>query len=371
MVLISTNTKSVMGGLLTGFGIEPGIEFRLDSETTLSLLACLVRRASGIIGPNSQANLTQAVLEPLRPILGSNDEEHEELNETMETVIESLTAIGDLREERAPRRQIFPGYPCFVKRRNGDVIMLGVVSETRNSVPEPLMNEVSHRGILRYLETSTGKDLVGQLGLSEISEEMWAETPINESPHDHVTRLLGALANSSQSPDGLEFQRYLNPSSAAPEKMTDYRRRWVNGIPKSATADIAVARASDSGEWFLVQVDHGEVKKCLVLGNSPGSRRACDEAWRFQFALDAVKADGENRARPVIRVKKDADSNIMKIYSPPLSWASRRWDLVGSRLTKEECFESECLFGWRFDDSEIENGIPFLEETLWHSVTWE
>lgn len=371
MVLKPIDSNLAIKQLLRDFGLESNENFRPDSDTVLTLLACLARRASGIIGPNSQSNLTRAVLEPLHPLLNQTEEQYAEIKESLEMVIDSLTAIGDLREESAPRREIYPGYPSFVKRRNGDVILLGVVSETKNSVPEPLVDLVSHQGILRRLETEQGKALVEKLGLTEITEEMWTQTPIAETPQEHVARFVDALNRSSQSPDALEFQRFLNPLEPCPENRFDYRKRWKNGIPQNITVGIAVARESETGPWFLVEVGRGKVEKCLPWPISAGPFRVCDEAWRFQFALDAVKADAEKRPRPLIRVEEVGGLDILKLYSPPLACASRKWDLIASKLTKEECVEFECLFGWRFGPSGIENEIPFIEETLWHSVVRE
>jgi len=170
---------------------------------------------------------------------------------------------------------------------------------------------------------------------------------------------------STQSPDGLDFQRFLDPSRPTPKGMTDYRNRWFNGIPRRVTEQIAVVRESNSGPWFFAEVKGGEVTRCLPLPISTG--RACDAGWRLQHGLDAVRGSA-----PIARIGDDRGTDkILKLYSPPLQWAARRWGLVGNPLSREECRTQECLFGWRFAAADLADEIAFLRDELWHLVEYK
>lgn len=365
MDIKNIDPSAALNLMLKDFGIDSTEQADFNAEVNSTLLACLVRRASGIMCPNSESNLIQAVLEPLNNLYRFTSEAYEEQKNKLDLIIGSLTAIGDLREESTPRKQIYPGSPSFVRRRNGDIILIGVVPETINAVPDSLTQFIRHQGVLRHVDAAIASQEVQDSGLIEISETMWTDPPIYRSPFDHIEDAKAALNASTQSPDGLDFQRFLDPSSLTPRSRSDYDRRWSNRIPRRATEPISVVRESSPGPWFFAEINEGEVTRCLPLPISTG--RACDAAWRLQHALDAVKG-----CAPIARIGDDHGTNrILKLYSPPLQWASRRWDLVGSQLSVEECRKQECLFGWRFEGSVLDAEVAFLEEELWHSVEYE
>ena len=340
-------------------GLDPGA---LDL-TSVEATAGALRRAASFLCPCSATSLVRAVLRPLRGLVPSLDEAKERVEETLEAMI----AHGDLLEHREIPSGgsgqsggqtgvlLYAAPASFVARKSGAVVLLGVSSDHLSPLPDEMERRIEYIGHVRRLSASPGDDLredLLQLGLLELSYEAWLKSPPPETAAKHaasVGRLLDAALPSRDIP-GLLLLDSGRPVSY-------YRGRWVE--PRSQTTGPFVARRSQAygaDLWCFVQLRDGHPERLVDLPLTGSRWRGCDEAWRLQMAIDAVRGDLQR-----YRVRQGpAATAVLELFSPVPAWATRRWDAVGEPVPS-----SGCLFAYKFERSEIEEELRFARETLW------
>ena len=83
--------------------------------------------------------------------------------------------------------------------------------------------------------------------------------------------------------------------------------------------------------------------------------RGCDEAWRLQMALDALRRGPQRYA-----IRRQGSSSVVQFFSPVPMWARRRWDAIGEPVSS-----SGCLFAYRISEAELEEEVHFMRNVLW------
>lgn len=325
--------------------------------TSVEALAGALRRAASFLCPCTAATLVRAVEQPLRGLVG----ETEAIRTSIEETLESAIAHGDIVEtadiDAAARDDkpslLYAAPPSFVARRSGAMILLGVASDQLSALPDELQRRIEyvhHVRRLRPLENEDLRNELLQLGLIELRYDKWLNSPAAESPAQHVARLNRLLDAAEPSRDipGLSLL-----DSERPVRF--YRGRWV-GV-RSQTGRFVARRDQAYGAqiWCYAQVHDGHPERMIDLPARNSRWRGCDEAWRLQSALDAVRGEPQR-----FRIRNHATDAVLEFFSPVPMWARRRWDAVG-----EPVLSSGCLFAYRIPQQELEEEVRFIRTELW------
>ena len=334
-------------------------ELGLDSSaldlTSTEAIAGALRRTASFLCPCRSATLVRAVVRPLRGLV----ENVEDVRRVVEETLEAIIAHGDILEQcdvdedsaHGAAMLLYAAPASFLARESGTVILLGVVSD---QLPDEIGGRVEYAGHLRRLHPLSGEDLraeLGQLGLMEISYDRWLKAPRPESATQHLSQadVLLDRAEPSRDVPGLSL---LDPARS----VHFYRNRWVE--VQSQTGRFVGRRSQAYGAqlWCYVQLRDGNPER-LIDFPAAGSRwRGCDEAWRLQMAIDAVRGKPQRfRVRPGPR-----DTRVIEFFSPAPMWARRRWDAVGEPVPNPGC-----LFAYKLAQAELAEETRFAREELW------
>ncbi len=329
----------------------------LDLASTEALGAAL-RRAAGFLCPCSGKTLVRSVVNPLRSLVDDIDAVRVLVEETLEAVV----AYGDILELRdvasdQPQRashMLYAAPASFVLRRTGAALLIGVTSDSVSGLPRDFAARIEYANHSRRLTPLPGEDLRSELvdlGLLELSHDVWMKSPPAMSPSAHIEQvalLLDAAPPSYDIP-GLSL---LDPE----RPVRYYRGRWVE--PRSQTGRFVARRAQAYGSdlWCYVQLHNGQPERLIDLP-LPGSRwRGCDEAWLLQLAIDAKRGEPQR-----LRIRRGPHGmTVFELFSPLPAWAKRRWDSVGESTSTQGC-----LFAYRFASAEAEEELRFIRVALW------
>lgn len=337
-------------------------ELGLDPEavdlSSVEGLAGALRRAASHLCPCAPRTLVREVVQPLRGLVADLDA----VKGLVKSTLDAMTAHGDILEHRdveAEQQRDAPGLlyaapPSFVARESGVVLLLGVASDRASLLPEELESRIEYANHLRRLSPRRDEALcahLAELGLVELSYDRWLSSPPEESAATLKARV-DALLDAS--PPSLEVPglRMLDP--ARPVRY--YRERWVE--PKSQSGRFVARRKQAYGAdlWCYVQLRDGQSEHLVDLPLVGSRWRGCDEAWRLQLALDALR-EGWQRFEVVDGPR---DTIVMKFFSPVPMWARRRWDAIGEPVTT-----SGCLFAYSLRAAEAPEELRFAREALW------
>ena len=315
------------------------------------LLAASLRRAASLMCPSTPSAITTAVWDVLHPVISLPIES---LHETLD----ALVGVGDLVEsveQRFDRRQrvIHLGRPRFIRRRSGDLLLLGTRPDNLPLVSEALEDRVQTTGHLRRI-IEPDAEVFSQLdayGLREIPEARWTGRPEPTEARDFIDFYVRKLRRQPLS-GTVEGLRVLDPASTP----TFYRGRW-----RSASASdngVFVARRSQrygSDLWCLVELTDGEHHRLLDLP-LPGATRGCDEAWQLQAAIDAANGNPQQ-----LLIRRTGRGRVqLGLPSPPPKWLQRRWDLLG-----EPVRVPSALLGYEFEVQDARDEAEFVRDHLW------
>jgi len=338
---------------------ELGLDATALDLTSTEAIAAALRRAGGFLCPCSGATLVRAVSRPLEGLVP----DMESLRDNIEEALEALTAHGDLLEHRdvaaeqdaQPGTLLYAAPPSFVCRKSGAVLILGIAPQRLSPLPDELEKQIRYVNHVRRLP-GTAADLpaqLSQLGLVELSFEVWLRAPGAETAAQQLTRLTGLLdaAVPSLEIPGLTL---IDPTSS----VSYYRGRWVQ--PRAQTGRFVGRRGQAYGAdlWCYVEMDHGRPRRFLDLPLRGSRARGCDEAWRLQAAIDA-----QSGAPQRFRVRQGptgSKTKVIDFFCPVPMWARRRWDAVG-----EPVVSFGCLFSYCFPESEMDEELRFVREKLW------
>ncbi len=156
----------------------------ISSET---IAAQALRRAVSALAPCSRADALRFTRQPLANVIAEDDDWYEAL-------LDALIAYGDVLEVtpqdadvwRTGRLVLRPAPPSFVRRTNGDLIILGVAGDQPSALLGELARQVQHEGPLRHLRqpiAGTAIEHLKALGLVELPEAAWLRAPVTMSAH--------------------------------------------------------------------------------------------------------------------------------------------------------------------------------------------
>lgn len=331
-----------------------GLDSGAHTLTSSTGIAAALRRCASFLCPCAAATLVHSVLAPLR---GMADQLT--IKTVIEDTLEHLIAHGDLLELRDPTiggaAAILYTAPCgFVPRASGAVILLGVNADQVSVLPRELEARVEHDGHVRRLMPRPAENLrddLAQLGLIEIPYQHWLKEPLAESPAQHVSRLDDRLHKAQPSGEMPELM-LLDPE----KPVSFYPARWIE--PKQRTGRFVGRRKQAYGApvWCYVQLSTGRPQQFVDFPSAGSQWRGCDEAWRLQMAIDAVR---QNPQRFSVRPIRPGMQRL-ELFSPIPMWAQRRWDAVGKRTRPPGC-----LLAFEFPEAEIGEEVRYACDALW------
>jgi len=256
---------------------------------------------------------------------------------------------------RTSRLVLRPAPPSFVKRDNGDVILLGVAGDQPTAVLGALAERVLYRGPLRTLVHPLPEgtlDLLRSLGLVELPEATWLRAPATTAAQTFADATRNQLLATDVSTAPLDGLAILDPS----RPVDFYSGRWRP--PDKRDAGIFVARrqqAFSQRPWCLVELAGGAPRRMQDLIASDDRQRPCDLAWRIQTAFDAA-AGAPQRLRTVA-----AGASVdLEFFSPIPAFAERRLAVKGDKAVRPRC-----LFAYTLPAPQVALELAELADKLW------
>ena len=338
-----------------------GLNASSCSEIDQDFLVALLRRCAGICCPCSRATLRRSLADALRYLSDSEDQ----LADRIEAIIEGLVVTGDLLElhdvstldPSARGTWVFAAPPSYVVRPNGDLFVIGIVSDQDVFLPHSLASRVYARGYSRLITPEPGEDLTVRMeeqGLQRLSERSWLKSPKAEEPGhmlDRYCRRLDEVASAGEV-EGLEVLVSTRP-------VTYYRGRW--GSCEGKTGTFVGRRPQEYGApiWCFVELAEGVSERFVDMPRKRTHWRGCDEAWHLQMAIDAKRGEPQRYRM----LSSDAECRF-EFFSPLPAWAERRLITFGRSVHAENC-----LMAYALPCASVEFEERFLQETLWLSRT--
>jgi hypothetical protein len=337
---------------------ELGLDPSALDLTSVEAIAGALRRAAGFLCPCPPLSLVRSVVRPLRGLT----DDLQLVKTIAEDILDALVAHGDLFEfqqldddaDRASGLVLYAAPPSFVARASGAVILLGIAPDHLSALPDGLQTRVQYEGYVRRISAQPEEDLraeLSDLGLIEVSATAWLKTPTDEAPAQlvaHINSLLDATPPSHDVP-GLTILDTERP-------VRYYRGRWTE--PKARSGRFMARRRQAYGAdlWCYVELLDGNPVRLIDFPISAARWRGCDEAWRLQLAIDAVRG-----APQQYRIAAGPPrSTVLQLFSPVPMWARRRWNAIAEPVPS-----SGCLFAYRLQDSELEEELKFARNSLW------
>mgnify|MGYP001227280155 CR=1 FL=1 len=363
--LTAEEVRSELPGLL----VEGRNDLELDSP---EVLAQLVRRVASFRCPMTERELITGVLEGLEGLLGKD--RLVELKGVLRTehgdgLIEDLICCGDLmdvtpvgEQGRSTGKQLYLGAPAFLRRDNGDCLMIGIRSEGRHLLAglEDREDRIEYTGHARWFRAIDGESpapILESLGLRELDEHEWLKRP-PEVTFDELVGKYNERLDKEKQLTGGQIEGLTLFDSGRPSGK--YRSRWREPTRRDTGKYVARRpQAFSAAGWCYVAVESGQVRLAIDLPLLDPWAHGWDEAWRLLAAID--KKHGHP---PVVRATyQDSGEYLLKISTPPPVWAKRRLALVGRVIPPETGWPSWCL-----GQDDVEQEIEFLEKMMFCNV---
>lgn len=323
------------------------------------LLKPALRRAAHILAPAARDDLVRFVAEPLA-VFGPRQD-------AVDSALEEMITYGDILAMRrqpldswgTPAEVLRPAPPTFVRRSNGEFIILGVAGDHPSALSQELDALLVDDGMVRRLPPQ-GDDLSSHLrllGFAQLSEQAWLRTPPVESAAAHLVRWQTKLDASplvDYAVDGLD----LLDGGRDPRY---YRGRWTSPANQSG---IYVARRPQrygAPLWSLVRLEQGQSRRLIDLYADDDRQRPCDLAWRIQAALDAERGVPQR-----MRLRTTAGTTSIDFFSPLPAFAERRLTLVATKAAGDHC-----LYRYTLPNARLAEEVSALRALLWMAVDEE
>lgn len=323
------------------------------------LLVALVRRCAGICCPCSRTALRRSLAESLQYLF----ERQEVLASRIDAIIEGLVVTGDLLElhdvstfdPSVRGTWVFAAPPSFVARPNGDLFLIGIVSDQDVFLPHSLASRVRAQGFARLITPEPGENLAASMeeqGLQRLSDSSWLKSPKVEVAEHVLERYCRRLAETDSAGE-IEGLQVL----VAERPVTYYRGRWGNCEGKTGT--FVGRRPQEYGApiWCLVELADGVSERFLDMPRKRSHWRGCDEAWHLQMAIDAGRGEPQR-----YRVHSGDEEWRFEFFSPLPAWAERRLVTFGMSVEAENC-----LMAYVLPSAAAEVEERFLQDALWLS----
>lgn len=336
-----------------------GLDAAAVDLTSTEALAASLRRAASFLCPTSPGRLVDAVHGAVQP-LGSGKVSRTVIAE----ILEQLIASGDLLELQHDNgrstRLLYLAPPSFIERRPGHYLLMGIRPFGVPLLGEELAGAIDYEGHTRSLtlDPTSGVDELERRGLRAIAKERWVSRPAVVTPADLISlyRLRLDVAGEAGQLEGI---RLLNPESS----VRYYTGRWRTPNPMD-TGDFIARRPQAYGAdlWCLVRYEAGVPQRLIELPVNDPVVPGCDEAWRYQAAVDAERSVPQRYRRRASA--SPGNDLIFDFFSPLPGFAERYLQLAGLALGKM----TGSLFSFRVPDAASDDVTAFLTDMLWMAL---
>jgi len=321
-----------------------------------SLAAQALRRAVSALAPCSRAEALRFVRQPLDGLMAVGGDWYEDL-------LDALIAFGDVLEVtpqdqdawRTGRLVLRPAPPSFVRRANGDLIIVGVAGDQPTALLGELAERLEHRGPLRTVRQplpAGAVDLLKALGLIELPETAWLRAPVTASAQGYSELSRGEVLKTPVATAPLDELSLIDPG----RPVTFYSGRWRP--PASGDTGVFVARRQQLfglRPWCLVELERGEPRRLHDLVATDNRERPCDLAWRIQAAFDASAGKPQQ-----VKVARTPSAVELEFFSPLPAFAERRLVVKGEKSAR-----AGCLFAYTLPPAAATDELAALSEKLW------
>ncbi len=337
-------------------------EAATDLFSTEAVCASL-RRAASFLCPATPRQLVEAVLDAISFI----DESRLVTRGQVAEQLDLLVSIGDLvelpRREDRGSRQLYLAPPSYVEKAPGQYLLLGVRPNAYPLVDESVGAEVLYEGHTRSVELApdVGPLRLRAAGLREFRREHWLQHPRVDHASAVVVAMRHRLDQASESSDvrGLTI---IDPGAS----VHYYRGRWRPPADDDS-GDFVARRPQAYGAdlWCLVRIERGVPRALVDLPVNASDVPACDEAWRYQAAIDAVTGNPQ-----VIHIRSATGApgtRLLDLFGPVPGWAQRYLELVGTPVSRSR----GALISYRVPMTAIGEMSAFVTDMLWMHVREE
>lgn len=332
-----------------------------DLETP-EVLAAIVRRAASFLCPITPGALARSVGECLDGLVSKDQPETP--GSLVGAMLEELIAYGDLVE--APieddrsgisRRLLFLAQPSYVPLSSGICLLVGIRADGLPIDDGSLDDRVDYYNHARRVTLGSKEepaDVLGGLGLRELSEQQWLDHPPMVDAAALVEEYSARLAAAGPS-GSVEGVRILDPTTPA----TYYRGRWRAPTQRDSGKFVGQRPIQfGADQWCYCGLVDGEVTSLVDLPALDRLGRGCDEAWRLQAAIDSLAGTPQFLR---VRTGRIAGEVVLEFQSPIPSWGQRRLDALGQPLGRWP----RSLFAHKLSDNLIDQELAFLKEAMW------
>ena len=345
-----------------------GLDAAAADLETPEVLAAIVRRAASFLCPITPRALARSVGECLDGLV--TKDQPDTRGSFVGTMLEDLVAYGDLIE--APieddrsgisRRLLFLAQPSYVPLPSSICLLVGIRADGLPIYDGSLDDRVDYYNHARRVTLGSDEepaDVLGGLGLRELSEQQWLHHPPKVAAAALVEQYSARLAAAGPS-GSVEGVQILDPTTP----VTYYRGRWR--APTQRDSDKFVGQRPiqfGADQWCYCDLADGEVTRLVDLPTLDRLDRGCDEAWRLQAAIDSLAGTPQ-----LLRVRpgRIAGEVVLQFQSPIPSWGQRRLDALGQPLGHQP----GSLFAYKLSDALIDQELAFLKETIWLHIQQE
>lgn len=345
-----------------------GLDAAVADLETPEVLAAIVRRAASFLCPITQSALARSVAECLDGLVANDQPEAH--GSFVRGMLQDLVAYGDLVEapveddqSGVSRRHLFLAQPSYVPLPSETCLIMGIRADGLPIDDGSLDDRVDYYNHTRRVTLDSDEepaDVLGGIGLRELSEQQWLDHPRAVEAAALVEQYSVRLAAAGPA-GSVEGVRILDPATP----VTYYRGRW-RAPSRLDTGEFVGQRPIQFGadQWCYCGLANGEVTRLVALPAADRLARGCDEAWRLQAAIDYVA-----RTPQLLRVRpgRIAGEVILQFQSPIPSWGQRRLDALGQPLGRQP----GSLFAYKLSDDLVDQELAFLEDTMWLHVQQE
>lgn len=364
MGLVRLQRDGVVAATVDALGLDAAAA---DLETP-EVLAAILRRAASFLCPITPHALVRNIGEYLDGLVV--EDQSEALGSLVETMLEDLVSYGDLVEvpieddrSGVSRRMLFLAQPSYVPLRSGICLLVGIRADGLPIDDGSLDGRIDHYNHTRRVTLDSDEepaDVLGGLGLRELSEQQWLNHPPQVTAAALVEQYSTRLAAAGP-PGSVDSIRILDPTPPT----TYYRGRWRAPTQRDGGKFVGQRPIQfGADQWCYCHLVDGEVASLVDLPALDRLSRGCDEAWRLQAAIDSEAGPAQFLR---VRAGRITGEVILQFQSPIPSWGQRRLDALGQPLGRQP----GSLFAYKLSDTLIDQELTFFEKMMWFQVRQE